>query len=203
MRKLRTTVVALVLCSALCGFVFAQPSSCNEIAVLAGMARAKSSTALAAKRRRARNDYRAQVVYATRSFQLRPQERHAAVLLLSLIPKKEAEHMALMTLGDSLCNGEPVIDMEALGRIRDKLPGELARAVLLVPAKLPDYISYAFTATQDTHSDYAVQMETVCKAKHSTFVKAVQELQADRREWFVKHILNPNGCHALALPEAE
>jgi hypothetical protein len=46
-------------------------------------------------------------------------------------------------------------------------------------------------------------MQSVCRAKHSEFVKVVEGLPADKRDWFVKHILNPEGCHALALPEAE
>jgi hypothetical protein len=74
---------------------------------------------------------------------------------------------------------------------------------LLVPEMIPKYISYASTSEQDQHSDYAVQMRTVCQAKHSAFVKAVKGMPADKRGWFVKHVLNPDGCRAVAIPETE
>jgi hypothetical protein len=68
---------------------------------------------------------------------------------------------------------------------------------------LPRYVAYASISVHDPHSDYAVQMQAVCRAKHSEFVKAVERLQKDQRDWFVKHVFNPEGCHALALREAE
>lgn len=130
-------------------------------------------------------------------------DKSAAVLLLNLIPVDDAQHTTWMTLGDALCSAESVADMKSLGGLGERLPHDLAKAVLLVPDKLPGYIAYASTSVQDPHSDYAVQMQTVCRAKHPEFAKAVEGLPADKRDWFVKHVLNPDGCHALALPEAE
>jgi len=46
-------------------------------------------------------------------------------------------------------------------------------------------------------------MQTVCRVKHAEFLKAVDELSSEKRNWFEGHILNPEGCHVLALPEAE
>jgi hypothetical protein len=46
-------------------------------------------------------------------------------------------------------------------------------------------------------------MEAVCRERHSAFVKAVAEMPAHERGWFVGHVLNPDGCLVLALPEAE
>ena len=65
------------------------------------------------------------------------------------------------------------------------------------------YVSYAAASVQDPHSDYAVQMRSVCEARHQEFQKAVNELPLDKRDWFEKHILNSVGCRVLALPEAE
>lgn len=195
--------LAVVLCVASSGVLSAQEPNCGEIVAMARMAGAKSSAAVAAEKQKAGDSYRAQVVFAARSLELRPGDNKAAVLLLSLIPQDGGQHTTWMTMGDSLCSAESVADMGSLGGLGEHLPRDLARAVLLVPDKLPGYVSYAPTSVQDPHSDYAVQMQAVCRGKHSEFLKAVEGLPADQRDWFVKHILNPDGCHALALPEAE
>jgi len=195
-------VVGAAISTVFCGVLSAQEPNCDQTAAMARMARAKSSAVLAAEKRRAGDSYRAEVVFAARSFELRPTEQRAAVLL-NLIPQDDGQHTTWMTLGDSLCSAETVADMKSLARVGESLPRELARAVLLVPDRLPSYVAYAPTSVQDPHSDYAVQMQTVCRAKHPEFVKAVGELPTDKKDWFVKHVLNPEGCHALALPEAE
>lgn len=107
-----------------------------------------------------------------------------------------------MALGSSLYDSESYSDMRSLGRVRDRLPHDLAKAVRLAPAMLRVYIEYALVSAQDPHSDYAVQMEVVCRVQHHEFVKALDELPLGKRDWFVSHILNPEGCRALALPEA-
>jgi hypothetical protein len=170
---------------------------------MARMAHGQSSAAVAAEKQKAGDSYRAQVVFAARSFELRPMDKGAAVRLLNLLPQDDTQHTTLMTLGDSLCDKESVAEMKSLSRIGERLGRDFAKAVLLVPDKLPGYVAYAPTSVQDPHSDYAVQMEAVCRASHPGFVKAVEGLPSDKRDWFVKHVLNPDGCHALALPEAE
>jgi len=170
---------------------------------MARMARAKSSEAVTVAKQKAGDNYRAQVVFAARSFELRPTDKAAAVLVLNLIPQDDGQQTTWMTLGDSLCDSESVADMKALGRVGDRLPRDLGQAVMLVPDRLPGYVAYAATSVHDPHSDYAVQMQTVCRARHPEFLKAVGGLPTDKRDWFVKHVLNPEGCHALALPEAE
>jgi hypothetical protein len=176
---------------------------CNEVHAIARISSANSLAVLAKAKPNAASSYRAQIVLAARSFELRPADKSAAVLLLNLLPQDDGQHMILMTLGDSLCDEETVAEMFSLSRIRDRLARDFAKAVLLAPDKLPSYVSYASTSVQDPHSDYAVQMQTVCRAKHPEFVKAVEGLPTDKREWFVGHVLNPEDCHALALPEAE
>ena len=193
----------VVLCAASSEVLSAQASNCGEIVCMARMARAKSSTVLSAERQKAGDGYRAQVVFAARSFELRLGDKKAADLLLGLIPSDNAQHITWMTLGDSLCSVESVSDMKSLGGLGERLPHDLARAVLLVPDKLPSYVLYALTSVQNPHSDYAAQMQSVCRAEHPEFLKAVEGLPMDRRHWFVKHVLNPEQCHAIAVPEAE
>lgn len=205
MRALRLSkrLLVAVLCVA-CGWeLHGQEQNCGEIVAVARMARAKSPAIVTAEKQKAGGSYRAQVVFAARSFELRPMDKSAAVRLLNLIPVDDAQHTTWMTLGDALCSAESAADMKSLGGLGERLPHDLAKAVLLVPDKLPGYIAYAPTSVQDPHSGYAVQMQTVCRAKHPAFVKAVGGLPADKRDWFVKHVLNPDKCHALALPEAE
>lgn len=195
--------LVVVLCAASSSVLSAQEPNCDQIAAMTRMTRAKSSEAVIAGKQKAGDSYRAQVVFAARSFELRPRDRSAAVRLLNLLPQDDAQHTTLMTLGDSLCDQESVAEMKSLSRLEEHLGRDFARAVLLVPDRLPGYVDYATTSVHDPHSDYAVQMEAVCRASHPWFVKAVEGLPADKRDWFVKHILNPDGCHALALPEAE
>lgn len=202
-KRLFKVFAATALCVAFCGALFAQEPNCDEIAAMAKMARAKSAAALTAEKKKAGNSYRAQVIFAARSLEFHRMERRAALQLLNLIPKDDGQQNTWMTLGDSLCKSETVFDMKSLGRFGEGLPHGLAKAVLLVPNKLPDYVAYALISTQDPHSDYAVQMQTVCRRKHPEFMKAVEELPSDKRGWFIKHVFNPQGCRALALPEAE
>lgn len=202
-KRLSKVFAAVVICMAFCGALFAQEPNCNEIAAMARMARAKSSAALTAEKQKAGNSYRARVIFAARSLEFHRTGQRAAVQLLNLIPKDDGQQNTWMTLGDSLCSSETVFDMKSLGRLGASLPHGLSKAVLLVPNKLPDYVAYALISTQDPHSDYAVQMQTVCRDKHPEFMKAVEELPSDKRGWFLKHVFNPQGCRALAQPEAE
>jgi hypothetical protein len=77
----------------------------------------------------------------------------------------------------------------------------LARAVLLVPDKMQDYVTYAYISIQNPESDYAIQMQKVCRVKHLEFVSAVDKMPLDDKKWFVAKIFNPDGCHPLAFPE--
>jgi len=179
------------------------------------MARARSTAALQEQRARAGDSYRAQIVFAFRQFELSPKDKKAADLLLSLIPKDDREQLrnltpkdrdddqqvTLMTLGDALCDAEPFSDMNPLGSVRDKLPHEFAEAVLLVPNYMPKYISYSLVAVGDPHSDYAVQMQMVCRKAHSEFMRAIGALTPDDQKWFANDILDATTCRALKLPE--
>ncbi len=172
--------VGAVISTVCCGVSSAQEPNCDQTTAMARMARAKSSAALVAEKRGAGDSYRAEVVFTARSFELRPTEQRATVPL-DIIPQDDGQHTTWITLGDSLCSAETIADMKSLARVGENLPRELARAVLLVPNKLPSYVAYAPTSVQDPHSDYAVQMQTVCRAKHPEFVKAVGGLPTDKK----------------------
>jgi hypothetical protein len=179
--------------------LIAQRPSCGDIRELAAVAGSGSQAALS-RNSVPDHSYRSRLVLAARSFELSATATNASQLL-ALIPNDSSQQSDVLTLGDSLCDGEPVPDMFSLGRIRDRFPRDLARAVLLVPNKLPEYVAYGLISVQDPHSDYAVQMISVCRAKHAKFLKAVEGLPADKREWF-QRVFNPAACRALALPEA-
>jgi hypothetical protein len=170
---------------------------------MANMARAKSTSALIVEKRKAGESYRSQVAYAARRFELDPREKRTAEVFLDLIPKDDAQKTAWMTFGDSLCDSEPLPDMMDLSRLGARLPRDLAKAVLLVPEKMLAYVTNACEAVKDPHSDYALQMQRVCSTNHAGFTKAIGELSSDDRHWFISHILDPVGCRALALPEAD
>jgi hypothetical protein len=167
------------------------------------MARAKSSAILASAKQKAGDSYRAQIVFAARSLELDSVANRAAVTLLNLIPHDADQQSIWTTLGDSMCSGETVSDMKSLGQLGERLPRGLARAVLLVPNRMRDYVAYSLVSAQDPHSDYAIQMRAVCQARHSEFLGAVGGLPPDKRGWFIRHVFNPDGCHALALPETK
>lgn len=186
-----------------CAGALAQTPSCDQVTAIAQMARAKSSAALTAQKTRAGDSFRSRVVFAARLLELRPHSKSAAVRLLELIPKDDEQQTIWITLGDSMCEDEPVADMKSLGRLGESLPHALAKAVLLAPEGLPSYVAYAAVSVQDPHSDYAVQMQTVCRTRHAEFKEAVKKLPTGEQGWFVEHIFDPKGCRALALPEAD
>jgi hypothetical protein len=149
------------------------------------------------------NSYVVRLVYSFRSFELNQNNKLAASRLLSLIPPGKEEEPFWHTLDGFLCKEEEVREIKILAQLQERIPHDIARAVLLVPEKMLDYVSYAYTSIQDPHSDYAIQMRSVCRVRHQAFVTAVNNISAKDRQWFVKNIFNPNECHVIAVPEAD
>ena len=60
-----------------------------------------------------------------------------------------------------------------------------------------------------TNAEIAVMLERtpasisarVCRMKRQEFVKAVDQLPADTKKWFLSNTFNLDGCHALRFPE--
>lgn len=181
----------------------AQEAACAEVDALARMASARSVAALTTWKSKAGDGYRAQVVFAYRLFELHPSDRSAALAVVELIPKNDEQHAVSATLTEGVCDARYSEDVAALSRLLDRLPHDLARAVLLQPDKLPEYVAYANKTVSIPHSDYVPRMEKVCRAKHREFVKAVEQLPPGEKKWFLENTFNPDGCHPLHFPEAD
>jgi hypothetical protein len=198
-------LIVLIACFTLCGGSFAQESSCKETAAIGEMARAVSPVVLRALKQNAGDCYRARLIFAARMLEIDPNNKSAAADLLGLIPKDEfspeqAVWLDLLQIDQDPNRCLPDSDLKPLGLLRDHLPRLLARAVLLVPDKMPEYVAYALLG-MSPDSDYAVQMRRVCRAKRQEFVKAVEQLSPHDRKWFVGKIFNPDGCRTIAFPE--
>jgi hypothetical protein len=181
----------------------AQTLNCSETHAAAEMAQAKSTEELKEWMKEAGDSYLAQSVYAFRFFELQPMDTSASSSILGLIPKDEQQDSMWHSLEISLCHGESMPDMLALSKLLMRMPHDLAMAVIIVPSKMLDYISYAELSIMYPDSDYAEQMEAVCRSKHMEFVDAVNQLPTTHKKWFVAKIFNPDGCHALTHPEAD
>jgi len=167
------------------------------------MVRAKTAQELSAARDQAGESYGARLVSAYRWFQLQPEIKAHVESLLSLIPKTDAEQEVVMTLADALCDQESPADMIALSGVREGLSRELTLAVRRAPDFLLTYVRYSFIAVKDPHSDYAVQMVTVCQKQRPAFLHAVAQLGDEDRRFFTNRILNVRNCAAIARPAAE
>ena len=181
----------------------AQRLSCNQVTAISMMAESKSSQSLVSWKKKAGDSYVARLVYSFRSSELDPTGEQAASKLFSMIPPSKEVQPLWFTLDGFLCEGEQVKEIKTLAELHARMPHDIAKAVLVVPEKLRDYISYAYDSVQDPHSDYAVQMRLVCREKHKAFVIAVNSLAPNDRRWFVTKIFDPNACQAIAVPEAD
>jgi hypothetical protein len=199
--RIRMTAVAVSLAAAAVP-LWAQ-SSCAEVRALVAITKAKSPDALSRVKASGKVGYRADLIHAFRAFQLEPSSRAAADHLLRLTPSNEVQQTIVMTLGDSLCDAESMLEMKALSRVRDGLSVQLAAAVLLTPQHMPLYIAYSKMAAQDPHSDYAMRMARVCHRAHDAFVDALDTLPPEDRQFIAQHVIEPATCKAIALPEAE
>ena len=192
-----------MFCGSFCSEVGAQNQSCTAIHAMAQMVRADSVDDLNTWKDAAGDDRRARGIYVFRRFELEPMNRAAAYAVLATIPQTEEEDSEWFLLGGRLCTNEEVADMYALADLSARRPHDLAMVVILVPDKMVDYVSYAEIAVQNPDSDYAEQMETVCRSKNAEFLNAVNQLPPARKKWFVTKIFDPHRCHALAHPEAQ
>jgi len=195
------------------GLVHSQEKDGSVVAAMGRMARAKSVAELVEAKPKTDGDYAVQAVFAVRRFEIMPSSKHAAMLLLNAIPRNEDEQNTWMNMGSSQCDQEPVQDITSLAALADRFARDLARAAILVPERMRDYVWYAAEASSDPHSDYAVQMQKVCRKRHSAFTTAVHQLDKGSGisdyfttaspDWFRAHILNTETCRALTFPEAD
>ncbi|MGH9599340.1 MAG: hypothetical protein ACRD27_05715, partial [Terracidiphilus sp.] len=180
----------------------AQDENCGQVIILRGIARATSVANLIKLERKAAQNYQLQVAFAARRLELNPKSRTSASALLALIPQNVDQHAAWITFGDSMCENESSHDMNLLDLFGSRLEHDLTTAVLLVPGKMSDYVGFAFEALMSPESDYAVEMQRVCKSKHAELMQAINTLPSEDRTRLVRYILDPYTCKALKLPEA-
>jgi len=198
-------LVVLIACFTVCGMSVAQKSNCRETAAIGEMARAVSPVVLRVLKQSAGDSYRARLIFAARMLEIDPNNKSTAADLIRLIPKDElspeqAVWLDLLQIDEDPNRCLPDSDLKPLGLLQYHLPRLLARAVLLVPGKMPEYVSYALISTCPD-CDNAVQMRKVCTARHQQFVDAVNKLSPKNKNWFVSEILNPVGCRIIAFPE--
>jgi hypothetical protein len=196
--------VVWMLCAPFCNIVFAQSHSCTAAHAMGQMARAKSMDGLNAWKIAAGDSHLARGVYFLRLFELKPSNLAAARAVLTFIPRTEDEDLewSLLAVGP-LCANEELADSYAVADLNARRPHDLALAVILVPEKMFDYVFYAEIASLDMHSDFAEQMEMVCRTKNKEFLEAINRLPPASKDWFLMKIFNPDGCHALSHPEAD
>ena len=181
-----------------------QKFGCARIRDVIGMVHSRSVAALDRARARAGagDDYRAQTVYAGKKFELSPSATTAAELL-NTIPQDDEQQVIWMTFGDSLCDQESLAEMAELSRFGERLQRNVPRAVLLAPAKMSRYVSYATLATRDPHSKYAMEMKDVCQRRRSELQASIMTMTPDSRSWFEEHVFDVRRCQPKALPESE
>lgn len=197
-------LLALFLsCIASTVVLFAEDAPCSSVHVLARMSGAKSLLELRKLKRFIGNDYRSNLVFAFREFEIDQTGRESASRVVALIPQNEDQNVTWHSLNGMLCGQETVEEMKSLGRLQDHLPRDLAQAVDMHPDKMYDFVSYAYDSIQDPQSDYAIQMQGVCRRHHGSFVNAVHQMPEKDRTWFTTKIFDPDRCRAIALPEAD
>jgi hypothetical protein len=167
------------------------------------MARTKSSLVLRQLGSVADGGYRSKLIFAFRLFEIDQADTNSALKVIELIPRNPDQDAVWHSLEGSLCDHESVEDMRSLGSLQARLPHDLAKAIEMHPDKVYDFVSYAYDSIQDPHSDYAVQMQAVCRRHHGRFLNAVNQMPEKDRNWLTTMIFNPSGCHPIALPEAD
>jgi hypothetical protein len=185
------------------GAVVAQDAPCSGVHVLARMASTKSLPELRKLKTLSGDGYRAGLIFAFRAFEIDQTGVDSASRVVALIPQNEDQNATWHTLNGMLCDHETVEEMKSLGKLQDRLPRDLAKAIDMDPGRMYDFVSYAYDSIQDPHSDYAVQMQAVCHRHHGRFLNAVNQMPEGDRTWFTTKIFNPAACRAIALPEAD
>jgi hypothetical protein len=181
----------------------AQDENCGQVITLKKIAEATSVASLKELARKAAQNYQLQVALAARRLELNPRSRDAASSFLALIPQNDDQHSAWITFGDSMCENESSHDMDILDRFGARLEHDLATAVILVPGKMPEYMEFAFESVGNPHSNYAVEMQRVCRKQHATLMREINALPPKDRTYLGQHILDAETCKALMLPEGD
>lgn len=180
-----------------------QKANCSDVHLLARMARAHSVELLSQLGASSGNDYPARLVFAFRMFEIQSTGSDSAMRVIELIPRNQDQDRMWHSLNGILCDHESIADIKSLGSLQARLPHDLAKAIDANSDKMYGFVSCAYDSIQDPQSDYALQMQTVCRHHHGSFVKAVNQMAEKDRAWFVTKVFDPAACRAIALPEAD
>lgn len=143
------------------------------------------------------------LVFFSREMGLRPSAE-AAEGLLQAIPASIAEE-TMFTNFPTWHDGatETEHDLASLGRIYNRWPHLVAKAALLRPDLMTNYVRYLRLAPNDIHGDFTGNAEIVCRKKHAAFVGAFERLSESDRVFIKKYVFDPTSCKAIFLSEAE
>jgi hypothetical protein len=201
MRLHKARLLAFLLCASCAPVVLPQEIGCNNVHLFARMARTQSPQVLTQLGALAGDSYSTRLVFNFRMFEIQA-DGDSALKVIELIPQDQDQDRVWHSLDGLLCGQESVAEMKSLGSLQARLPHDLAKAIDLDPAEMYRFVSYAYDSIQDPQSDYAVQMQSVCRHHHGTFLKAVGQMPEKDRNWFATKIFDPAVCRAIALPEA-
>lgn len=194
--------LVLAIVAALSGQVCAEHLSCAQVHSMARMARSRSTSELNSLRTSSGNSYRAQLVFAFRALELQPTQVTASAVL-KFLPKDDSHREEWYSLSGWICDEEQDQDVKALAKLQARMSRDFAKAAILSPAGMFQYVSYPAIIGLDPHDDYAEEMVAVCRKRHREFSAAVNQLPEKDRDWFLRVVFEPSSCRALEHPEAD
>ena len=150
------------------------------------------------------HDKLTEFVFFSRWLMLSPKSTVAAHGLLQTIPATQKEAEDLMLLSDPPEKiSASISDLLALGNIHDRWPQLAARAVLLSPKGMTNYVAYLPLAAIDMHSDFTGNATRVCSKLPKEFRSAIAGLSEEDRAYVRRKVLDPDSCEAIFVGEAE
>jgi hypothetical protein len=191
-----------VVVAALSGQLCAQQLSCAQVHMMAQMARARSMSELNPLRTAAGDSYRAHLAFAFRSLEIRPTELTASAVL-DFLPQDDSHREEWYSLSGWICDEERDRDVKSLAGLQARIPRDFAKSVIIFPKRMFQYVAYPVIMGLDPHDDYAEETIAVCRKHHREFVAAINQLPERDRDWFLRVVIEPSDCRALAHPEAE
>lgn len=172
--------------------------------VLVAMAECKTLSCLTEQRaRRPKDDTIADIVFFSRQTVIHPSKDSAAGLLQST-PVDEDTQMTFTNF-TSWQDGmtESTHDMDVLGKVYFDWPKLVAKAALMRPEMMSNYVQFLRLAANDIHSDFTGNAEHVCRTQRAAFNKAFRALPEKDQEFIRRVVFQPDTCTAVFRSEAD
>lgn len=132
------------------------------------------------------------LMHAYRRFQLEGSVGSAG-LLLQALPQTKVEYTATYEIDAGDCAIAPG-ESRALDAAYDGMELIAAKALLLSPANMDQYVRFGIFATQDVHSRFGALTVPVCRAYPRAFKRSVMRMPSKDRSWFTTHIFDAWHC---------